>query len=108
MNEPKRMEKEIRKGVRNIINMMPFPANMDAVHTFLSGYSDRVTGIDSYTKITPDGEEREVNVNLPNGDLFTVVADKKIGCIEKYLINLDSLENKGFYYIKEGSQPWIG
>ncbi len=108
MCEDNKLEKKMKKGIRKIINTMPFPANMDAVHTFLSGYSDRVAGIDSYTKITPDGEEREVNVNLPNGDLFTVVADKKIGCIEKYLINLDSLENKGFYYTKEGSQPWIG
>lgn len=107
MSRTSKIEKSMRKGVRNIVNMIGWPTNMDVVHKFLRGYSDRVNGIDSHTKIAPDGEAREINVRLFNGDVLTVMADKKVGHVEEYLIKLDSLENKSFCYTKEGAQPWI-
>ena len=104
MSKENTLEKKMKKGIRKIINTMPFPANMDAVQTFLSGYSDQVEEIDCYSSIGTEGMEREINVKFFNEDMLSVFADNK----ERYIINLDGAEDRSFYYTKDGSQPWIG
>ena len=104
MSKENTLEKKMKKGIRKIINTMPFPANMDAVQTFLSGYSDQVEEIDCYSSIGTEGMEREINVKFFNEDMLSVFADN----MERYIINLDGAEDRSFYYTKDGSQPWIG
>lgn len=108
MCEANKLGKKMKKGIRKIINTMPFPANMDAVQTFLSGYSDQVEEIDCYSSIGTEGMEREINVKFFNEDMLSVFADNKTENMERYIINLDGAEDRSFYYTKDGSQPWIG
>ena len=100
MNEVKMMEKAMKKGVRRIINTITYPANMDVVQSFLSGYSDKVKGIELHTSFAHKTEERTINVTFLNGDLLTVMGEKGKEGNVRYLINLDAETNKTFYGTK--------
>lgn len=107
MNEVKMMEKAMKKGVRRIINTMTYPANMNAVQSFLCGYSDEVKGIELNTSLAHKTEERSIDVTFLNGDLLTVTGEKREEGNVRYLINLDTKTNKTFYGTKEGTSPWV-
>lgn len=107
MMNDKKMAKEMKKGIRKIVSLVPFPENMDAVQAFLRGYSADVKEMDANTCIHADKEERELNVSFFNGDLLSVMADATNKDEVMYTINFDSIDSKGFYLSKEGSQPWV-
>lgn len=107
MKDLRKMEKAMKKGVRRIINVMTYPANMDAVQRFLSGYSDEVKGIELHTSLAHKTEERSIDVTFLNGDLLTVTGEKREEGNVRYLINLDTKTNKTFYGTKEGTSPWV-
>lgn len=101
------MAKKMKKKIRKIISLVPFPANMTAVQAFLSEYSTDVRGIDTNSCVDAESEKREIIVSFFNGDLLSVIADGKDKNTVEYTIDFDSVNDSGFYLTKEGIQPWI-